>query len=152
VTVRGDIVSELRLTGLSPRWDALYLPASRFTGSALEIYARAEDETASNHLVGLWSSQRGERLAMNLVPGILGVLEMRRSQVEVSLDPVPAGADVLLVPRDGSSPVWALALMGPNGLTRLPVKCSSRSAGAWSCEAAGPAESFHRVGGRLNAR
>ncbi len=153
VTVRsGAIVFEVRLTGLSPRWDALYLPASRFTGSALEIYARAEEETATNHLVGLWSSQHGEQFAMNMVPGILGVLEMRRSQVEVSLDPVPTGADVLLIPRDGSSPAWALVLMGPNGLTRMPVKCGGRSAGAWSCEAAGPTEPFHRVGGRLNAR
>ena len=151
-TVRGSIVSEVRVTGLSPRWDALYLPGSRFTGDAIEIYARAEDEIASAYLVGLWSSDRGEQLALNLVPGVLGVLEMRRSQVEASLDPVLAGTDVLLIPRDGSPPAWALALKGPNALARVPVRCGGRNAGAWNCEAAGPAEPFHRVGGRMNAR
>jgi hypothetical protein len=151
-TVRGDIISELRVTGLSPRWDALYQPARRFTGGEFEVYARAEDETASNHLVGLWSSEHGEMLAMNLVPGFLGALEIRHSQVDASLDPVPAGTDVLLVPRNGSPPAWALKLKGPNGLDRVPVKCRGPSAGAWICEAAGPAEPFHRVGGMMNAR
>jgi hypothetical protein len=152
VAARGGIVSEVRVTGLSPRWDGLYLPGSRFTGDAIEIYARAEDEIASVYLVGLWSSERGEQLALNLVPGVLGVLEMRRSQVEASLDPVLAGTDLLLVPRDGSPPAWALALKGPNAFARVPVRCGGRNAGAWSCEAAGPAEPFHRVGGRMNAR
>ena len=152
VAVRGSVVLEVRVTGLSPRWDALYLPGSRFTGDAIEVYARAEDEIASVYLFGLWSSERGEQLALNLVPGVLGVLEMRHSQVEASLDPVLAGTDVLLVPRDGSSPAWALALKGPNALARVPVRCGGRNAGAWNCEAAGPAEPFHRVGGRMNAR
>ena len=152
VTARGGVVMEVRVTGLSPRWDALYVPASRFTGSAIEVYARAEDETAANHLVGLWTSERGEQLALNVVPGVPGVLDMRRSQVEVSLDSVPAGADVLLIPRDGSAPAWALVLKGNNGFDRVPVKCGGPSAGAWSCEASAQAEPFHRVGGRMNAR
>lgn len=151
-TVRGDIVTEVRVTGLSRRWDALYLPASRFIGGALQIYARAEDETAANHLVGLWTSEKGEQIALNLVPGVLGALEMRRSQVDVSLEPVPAGTDVLLIPRDGSPPAWALTLKGGNGLTRVPVRCGGRNGASWSCEPAGAAEAFHRVGGRMNAR
>ncbi|MGH9398865.1 MAG: hypothetical protein ACRD00_00745 [Thermoanaerobaculia bacterium] len=151
VTVRGSIVWEARVTGVSARWDSLYQPVSRFAGGALEVYARAEDEVASNCLVGLWSSERGEQLALNLVPGVLGVLDMRRTQVEVQLDPVPAGADILLLPGDGSAPSWALALKGFNGIARIPVQCAGRT-GAWSCEPAGPAEAFHRVGGRVNAR
>jgi hypothetical protein len=150
--VRGDIVSEVRVTGLSPRWDALYLPASRFTGASFEIYARAEDEVAANHLVGLWTSVKGEQLALNLIPGVLGALEMRRSQVDVSLDPVPARTDVLLIPRDGSSPAWAFTLKGGNSLDRVPVRCGGRNGEAWTCEAAGPGEAFHRIGGRVNAR
>jgi hypothetical protein len=77
---------------------------------------------------------------------------MRRSQLDVSLDPVPAGTDVLLLPRDGAAPAWALVLKGANGIGRVPVRCGSRNAGSWSCETAGPAEAFHRVGGRMNAR
>ena len=149
---RGAIVTEARVAGVSSRWDGGYEPASRFTGAAREIYARAEDELASNALVGLWASERGEQLAMNLVPGVLGVIEMRRSQLDVSLDPVPAGTDVLLLPRDGAAPAWALVLKGANGIGRVPVRCGSRNAGSWSCETAGPAEAFHRVGGRMNAR
>jgi hypothetical protein len=152
VTLRGTIVTTARVAGVSSRWDGGYQPASRFTGAALEIYARAEDELASNALVGLWASDRGEQLAMNLVPGMLGVIEMRRSQLDVSLDPVPAGTDVLLLPRDGAAPAWALVLKGTNGIGRVPVRCGSRNAGSWSCETAGPAEAFHRVGGRMNAR
>lgn len=151
-TIHGSIVTEARVAGVSSRWDGLYQPASRFTGGAIEIFARAEEEVASNALVGLWTSERGEQLALNLVPGALGALEMRRSQVDVSLDPVPAGADVLLLPRDGSAPAWALALKGGNGFGRIPVKCGGRSGESWSCETAGPAEAFHRVGGRMNAR
>ena len=77
---------------------------------------------------------------------------MRQSQFDVSLDPVPAGTDVLLLPRDGAAPAWAFALKGSNGIDRAPVRCGSRIAGSWSCETAGPAEAFHRVGGRMNAR
>ena len=150
--VRGGIVWEVRMTGLSARWDALYVPASRFTGGAFEIYARAEDEIATDYLAGLWASEKGEQLALNLVPGVLGALEMRRASVDVLLDPVPSGTDVLLVPRDGSPPAWGLALRGGNGLARLPVRCGGRDAGVWRCETIGPAQPFHRVGGRMNAR
>ena len=149
-TVGNRILTEVRVTGLSRRWDALYLPASRFTGAALEVFGRAEEEVTSGDLIGLWSSDRGEKLALNSIPGVLGALDMRNSQLDVSLDPVPAGSDVLLLPRDGSAPVWAFTLRGPNGLARMPVRCTGR-AGAWSCEAAGLAETFHRVGGRVNA-
>jgi hypothetical protein len=152
VTLRGSIVTEVRIAGVSSRWDGGYQPASRFTGAALEVYSRAEDDLASNSLVGLWASDRGEQLAMNLAPGLLGVIDMRRSQLDVSLDPVPAGTDVLLLPRDGATPAWALVLKGANGIGRVPVRCESRNAGSWSCETAGPAEAFHRVGGRMNAR
>ena len=152
VTVRGSIVSEAVVAGLAPRWDGAYQPTSRFTGGALEVYARAEDEVASNAIVGLWASDHGEQLALNLVPGMLGFLEMRQTQVEVSLDHVPAGSDVLLLPRDGTAPSWALVLKGGNSFDRVPVRCSGRNAGSWSCERAGPTETFHRVGGRMNAR
>jgi hypothetical protein len=151
-TLRGNIVSEVRVTGLSPRWDALYIPASRFTGGALEIYARAEDETAANYLVGLWTSEKGAQFALNLVPGVLGALVMGRSQLDLSLDQVPAGTDALLIPRDGSAPAWALTLKGGNGLSRVPVRCGGRNGESWSCQVAGPAETFHRIGGRMNAR
>lgn len=153
VTLRGAIVTEVLVAGVSSRWDGGYQPASRFAGGALQIYARAEDELASNSLVGLWASDRGDQLAMNLVPGVLGVIEMRHSQLDVSLDPVPAGTDVLLLPRDGTAPAWALVLKGANGIDRVKLRCGSRAAGgSWSCETAGPAEAFHRVGGRMNAR
>lgn len=149
--VQNGVVTKIIVSGLSPRWDAVYGPANRFAGGRIEIFARAEDEVASDVLVGLWASERGEQLAMNLVPGVLGAVEMRGAQLDVLLDPVPSGSDVLLAPRDGSSPAWALALRGGNGLGRLPVRCSGQR-GAWSCEPAGPAEAFHRVGGRMNAR
>jgi hypothetical protein len=149
--VRDRVVTEVIVSGLSPRWDAVYLPANKFTGGELEIFARAEDEVASDMLVGLWTSERGEQMAVNLVPGVLGVIQVRQAELEVLLDPVPSGSDVLLVPRNGSAPTWALALRGGNGLARLPVRCSG-DRGAWKCESAGPAVVFHRVGGRMNAR
>lgn len=152
VTLRGSIITEVRVVGLSSRWDGGYQPASRFAGGALEIFARAEDELASDALVGLWASDRGEQLAVNLVPGLLGVVEMRRSRLDVSLNDVPPGTDVLLLPRDGAAPAWAFVLKGGNGIDRVPVQCGSRKAGSWNCETAGPAEAFHRVGGRMNAR
>lgn len=152
VTLRGAIVTEAVVAGVSPHWDGGYRPASRLAAGALEIYARAEDELTSNSLTGLWASDGGEQLAMNLVPGVLGAVEMRRSQLDVSLDPVPGGTDVMLLPRDGAAPAWALVLKGPNGIDRVPVHCGSRNAGSWSCEMAGPAEAFHRIGGRMNAR
>jgi hypothetical protein len=89
---------------------------------------------------------------MNLVPGVLGAIDMRRSQLDVSLDPVPPGTDVLLLPRDRTAPAWALVLKGANGIGRVPVRCGNQAAGSWRCETAGPAEAFHRVGGRMNAR
>jgi hypothetical protein len=150
--VRGTIVTEAVLAGLSPRWDGGYQPASRFTGAALEIYARAEDELTSNYRAVLWTPARGEQLALNLVPGVLGAVDMRKSQLDVSLDPVPEGTDVLLLPRDGAAPTWAFILKGPHGLDRVPVRCGKGTAGSWSCETAGPTETLHRVGGRMNAR
>jgi hypothetical protein len=152
VILRGAIVTEAFVAGVLSRWNGKYQPASRLTGGGLEIYARAEDELASNDLVGLWTSDRGEQLAMNLVPGVLGAIDMRRSQLDVSLDPVPPGTDVLLLPRDKTAPAWALVLKGANGIGRVPVRCGNQAAGSWRCETAGPAEAFHRVGGRMNAR
>jgi len=151
VRVKDRVVTEVIVSGLAPRWDAVYSPANRFTGGQIEIFARAEDEVASDMLVGLWTSERGEQFAVNLAPGALGVVEMRKAQLEVLLDAVPSGSDVLLVPRDGSRPAWALALRGGNGLARLPVRCEG-DRGAWNCDPAGPPEVFHRVGGRVNAR
>jgi hypothetical protein len=151
VTVRDRIVTEVAVSGLDRRWDALYAPANRLTGAAVETFTRAEDEVASDMLPGLWTSEKGEQLAVNLVPGVLGVVEMRKAQLEVLLDPVPRGADVLLLPRDGSTPAWALVLRGGNGIARLPVRCA-RDGNAWNCDPDGPAELFHRVGGRMNVR
>jgi hypothetical protein len=149
--VRDRIVTEVGVSGLGSRWDAMYSPANRLTGAAVETFARAEDEIASDMLPGLWTSEKGEQLAVNQVPGVLGVVEMRKAQLEVLLDPVPRGADVLLLPRDGSAPAWALVLRGGNGIARLPVHCA-RDGGAWNCDPTGPAELFHRVGGRMNVR
>lgn len=151
LSVRDRIVTEVGVSGLGSRWDALYSPANRLTGASVETFARAEDEVASDMLPGLWTSERGEQLAMNVVPGVLGVVEMRKAQLEVLLDPVPRGADVLLLPRDGSAPAWALVLRGGNGIGRLPVRCA-REGNAWTCDPAGQAELFHRVGGRMNVR
>jgi hypothetical protein len=151
LTVRDRIVTEVVVSGLGNRWDALYSPANRLTGASVETFARAEDEVASEMLPGLWTSERGEQLAMNLVPGALGVVEMHKAQLEVLLDPVPSGADVLLLPRDGSAPAWALVLRGGNGIARLPVRCA-RDGSAWTCDPTGPGELFHRVGGRMNVR
>jgi hypothetical protein len=151
LTVRDRIVTEVTVTGLGSRWDTPYSPANRLTGAAVETFARAEDEIALDMLPGLWSSEKGEQFAMNVVPGILGVVEMRKAQLEVLLDPVPRGADVLLLPRDGSAPGVALSLRGGNGIARLPVRCA-RDGSAWSCDPTGPAELFHRVGGRMNVR
>ena len=150
VTLGGLTPRDVSVRGVGPRFDGGYEPVIRWDPTRVRMYPSAEQELASEGLPGTWSTENGERLAVEPAPGP-GAVRFGETAVAVRFAGTPAGADVLLVPADGSAPVWALTLRGPNGFSRLPVRCEGAKA-AWDCRPAGSAENFRRVGSALNVR
>ncbi len=140
---------EIATEGHGREWNLLYTAAARVTGRGLEVFASAEDELATWSLPGGWDSRRASRIQVTPLSASPAVVEFDKQKVAVSISDAPAGADVLLVPRDGSPPRMALRLRGPNLFTRLPVECP---AGTATCKVREPGDEFRRLGTAMNVR
>ena len=158
----GSVSAEITVTlgGVTPRdasvrgagrFDGGYEPVIRWDPNRVRMYPTAEQELATEALPGTWSTERGENLVIARANGPAAV-RFGEAEVAVRFGGAPPGADLLLVPGDGSPPAWALALRGPNGFSRVPVRCESGSPAGWDCRPAGPGENFRRLGSPLNVR
>ena len=142
---------EVLVDGLEEAPRSLYVPVTRFTGSALEIFQTAEDQLAFQSLSGTWESRTGERLTVRALSQSPAVVEFGNERVSLSISRAPRGSDVLLVPLDGAAPRIALALRGPDGFSRVRVECPNGPASAPdACRATDPGLAFRRLGTRLN--
>ena len=140
---------EIAAQGEGPEWNLLYNAVVRRAGGHLEVFASAEDALATQSLLGDWDSKVGSRIQVSLLTTSPAVVSFDKKRVAVNLTQAPSGADVLLVPQNGSSPRTALRLRGPNAFTRLPVDCSG---GLETCRIGPTGEEFRRLGTAMNVR
>ncbi len=141
---------EIATEGGEPEWNTLYSAVTQLAPDGLQLYPDAEDQLAYSSLRGAWDNSHGTRIQVNVLSLSPAVLDFDKQKVAVSFA-APAGADVLLVPRDGSRPRTALRLRGPNAFTRFPVECPTGAApGTSACRLGAPGENFRRVGSSMN--
>jgi hypothetical protein len=149
---RGSIPQDAVVLGAGARFDGAYAPAIHWSPKAIRVYATAEQELAAEALPGVWANDQNERITITAIPG-LGAVQFGNVGVNLRIAEAPDGADVLLVPRDGTLPGSALALRGPNSFLRLPVRCGPDAAGTGpSCRIEGNGQTFKRLGSQLNVR
>lgn len=154
VTLAGGapVPGEAVLSGYSPAFDGFYSGAMRITEGALRIFETAADELATNGLVGNWTSEKGEPMAIALTSSDPVLLNIRKANFRMELDGAPDGMDVLALPSDGGRPTRGVQLRGPNSFSWIPIVCEDAAASWRECRAAGAGEILHRVGARMNAR
>jgi hypothetical protein len=145
----GHTPVEIAAQGQGPEWNLVYNAVVRRAGGHLEVFANAEDALAMQSLLGDWDSKLGGRIQVSLLTTSPAVVQFDKKKVVVNLTLAPSGADVLLVPQNGSSPHTALRLRGPNAFTRLPVDCSG---GLETCRVGPTGEEFRRLGTAMNVR
>jgi hypothetical protein len=136
---------EAGVGGVGPDVDGFYVPVTRFHGEALQVYPSAEDELAVEALSGQWSGRAPGVTPVSVVSGFPAVLRFGAREVTLSIARAPEGADLLLVPVDGSPPDTAVRLIGPDRIARLPVACE----GERGCRVTGGPETLRRVGSRM---
>jgi hypothetical protein len=147
----GTVPESVVVAGLGPPFDSSFAPAIHWSPAESRVYATAEQEIAQEALPGVWATEKDERVVIETISG-QGAVRFGARQVSLRLDEAPDGADLLLVPRDGSPPVWALALRGPNALVRLPVACEPSPQSGRDCRISGAGQSLKRIGSQLNVR
>ena len=149
---RGTIPQDAVVQGAGARFDGAYAPVIHWTPKEIRVYRTAEQELAAEGLPGVWSNDRNERITITGIPGS-GAIQFGGAAMDLDLAQAPEGADVLLVPRDGVPPAFALALRGPNAFLRVPVRCAPGTAGApLVCRIEGDGLTFKRLGSSLNIR
>jgi hypothetical protein len=144
----GSVPLEAIVEGLGGRLDGGYLAVTQRRESGLRVYDSAEQELAEEFLPGTWDDGKGP-VIVKLVSSSPVLLQLGQSDVSLSVTRAARGADVLLLPKDGSLPVLGILLRGPDSLVQVPVHCE---AGAQRCEASSAGRLLRRVGARLNIR
>lgn len=148
---RGSIPQDVVVRGAGARFDNAYAPVIHGSPSRIRVYPDAEQELATEALPGTWATEKNERVEVTAVPG-LGAIVFGGTQVSIRFQGAPEGTDLLLAPRDGSPPNWALALRGANVLLRVPVRCGQAGPPPGDCRPAGAGEVLRRIGSQLNVR
>ena len=144
----GSVPLEAIVEGLGGRLDGGYLAVTQRRESGLRVYDTAEQELAEEFLPGSWDDGK-EPVVVKLVSSSPVLLRFGASDVSLSVTRAPRGADILLLPKDGSPPVLGILLRGPDSLVQVSVRCE---AGAQRCEASSTGRLLRRVGARLNIR
>jgi hypothetical protein len=153
LTADGTSPIEAQVEGLGEQLRRFFAPATRSSGTRVEIFPSAEDLLAIHALAGSWDSEKGERIIVTFVSRAPAVVDFGQTRVYLSIPRAPQGSDLLLLPHDRSMPQTALLLRGPDSLTRLPVTCSGANPPApGACQVTGPGELFHRLGASVNVR
>lgn len=154
ITLAGGapVPGEAVLSGYSPAFDGFYSGAIHISEGKLRVFETAADELATNGLVGTWTSEKGERMAIALASSDPVTLDIRKSKYRVELEGAPEGMDAVALPSGGGPPARGLQLRGPNSFSWIPILCGEPGSSGRDCRASGPGEILHRVGARMNAR
>ena len=145
----GSVPYQLRVDGLEPELDQLYGPAGAWEGRARHVFPSAADETVAEYLDGDWRTPQGGKVTMGADGAPPYRVRVEEHVYTLDFDHAPKGADIALLPTDGSRRGWAIVLAGPNGLDRLPIDCESGSDGS-ACRPDGSPERLRRIGARIN--
>lgn len=148
LTADGVFPMEAAVEGLGSRFDHTYVAVTQKSASGLRVYESAEQELAERFLPGTWDDGK-EQVIVELLSSSPVLLRFGKSDVSLSVTRAPQGADVLLLPKDGSLPVLGIRLRGPDSITELPVRCEGALR---RCETVGAGRSLRRLGARLNIR
>jgi hypothetical protein len=148
LTADGSVPLEAVVEGLGERLDRTYVAVTQRRASGLRVYDSAEQELAEEFLPGTWHDEK-EPVGVKLVSSSPVLLRFGKSDVSLSFTRAPRGADVLLLPKDGSLPVLGILLRGPDSLLEVPVRCET---GTERCATLGAGRFLRRAGARLNIR
>jgi hypothetical protein len=148
LSAQGVVPQEAAVDGLGQRFDHTYVAVTQRRASGLRVYDNAEQELAEEYLPGNWDDGM-EQIGVKLVSSSPVLVRFGKSDVSLSVTRAPQGADVLLVPKDGSLPVLAILLRGPDSITEVPVRCEAASP---RCETVAAGRALRRLGARLNVR
>ena len=151
IGAHGAVPESVVVAGLGPRFDSSYAPAIHWSAAGIRVYATAEQELAQEALPGTWATDKDEHVVIEAIAG-QGAVRFGGTEVTLRIDEAPNGSDLLLVPGDGSPPIWALGLRGPNLIVRLPVACEPHPDAGRNCSVSGAGQSLKRIGSQLNVR
>jgi hypothetical protein len=147
----GSIPYEVRVEGLGPQWDRAYSPAGAWRGAGRQVFLGAEDELASEDLVGIWADSAGRTTPFAIEGGPPYRLRVGKEGYSIDLVGAAPPFDALLFPLDAGGRSWGIVLKGQNGLERTPVACKGKPPRP-PCRADGTPEAFRRTGARINVR
>ncbi len=145
----GSVPYQVRVDGLDPELDQLYGPAGAWEGRARRVFPSAADETAAEYLAGDWRTPDGGKITMGPDGAPPYRVRVEQRLFTLDFDHAPRGADLTLLPTDGSRRGWGLLLGGPNGVDRLPLDCEPGADGS-ACRSGGSPERLRRIGARIN--
>jgi hypothetical protein len=148
LTADGSVPLEAIVEGLGERLDRAYLAVTQRRPSGLRVYDSVEQELAEEFLPGTWDDGK-QRIGVTLVSSSPLLLRFGESDVSLNVTRAPRGADVLLLPKDGSLPARGIRLRGPDSLSEVPVRCEG---GLERCETGAMGRALRRVGALLNVR
>ena len=146
----GSIPYEVRVEGLGQQWDRAYSPAGAWRGAGRQVFLGAEDELASEDLVGIWADSAGRTTPIAIEGEPPYRVRVGKEAYSVDLGGA-APFDALLLPLDTGGRSWGIVLKGQNGLERIPVACKDKPARP-PCRADGAPETLRRTGARINVR
>ena len=149
VALAGDAPFEAEVQGMDGGLDQTYVAMARVTESSLRVYTCAEQELVEEYLPGTWDVE-GRRLEAAPAGGRPAAVRLGGKDFFLSIPRAPSGTDVLLLPRDGSAPSFAIRLRGPDSFHETPVRCRPDPKGGYACEVSGPDRAWRRAGARLN--
>jgi hypothetical protein len=149
----GNVPVEILVDGLGSELDNFYGPAGAWHGRARQVFPSAADEMASEHLTGTWGTPKGGKVQMQFdgAPPYRMRVDQGLFAVDFDHTPKSAGADVALLPTDGSRRGWGITLEGPNALDLFPLDCGAGGDGS-GCRPDGSSERLRRLGARINVR
>jgi len=139
----------VEVTGLGAPFDQVYGPAGSLRGRAMKVFRSADDELASDVLVGTWVDPQGGQSTLELagdppyrlrINGDLYAIDRARAEKPV---------DVVLAPESGKGRSWGIMLRGKNVIERTPLACPPSGGGP--CRPDGAPERLRRLGARANA-
>ncbi|MET0620289.1 MAG: hypothetical protein ABW056_08410 [Thermoanaerobaculia bacterium] len=147
----GSIPYEVRVEGLGPQWDRAYSPAGAWRGAGRQVFLGAEDELASEDLVGIWADPGGRTTPIALEGEPPYRIRVGKESYSIDLGGAAPPFDALLIPLDAGGRPWGIVLKGQNSLERTAIACSGKPPRP-PCRADGAPETLRRTGARINVR
>ena len=139
----------VEVAGLGAPYDQVYGPAGSLHGRGAKVFPSADDELASEELIGVWLDPQGGQSTLELAGDPPWRLRINGDLFTIDRGRAEKPIDVVLAPEGGQGRVWGLTLRGRNIMDRTPLDCPSTGGGP--CRPQGPPVRLRRFGARANA-